>query len=292
LRLHILVEGPSEEALLKTWFPRFLPQHTFRIIRHEGKGKLSARPSDRPIPRHTGLLDLLPATLRAYGRSLDPATDRVLVLLDLDRDSCLDLKQRLTLTLEACNPKPTVLFRFAIEETEAFYLGDQAAIRRAFPDARLKRMQHYIQDSICGTWEVFQQVIGANIEDKPGWARRMAPHLGTNWRGSTANRSMSTSCRYGICLNRLSHERDVERPMSDLPKPPCHDAEFRSSGHKTNRERPSPRYRALLRTEPASCTERLSSAAPLISWRNHVETGRDLYNALARLDDRQLRPAA
>lgn len=188
------------------WAPRFLPQHAFKIIRHEGKGRLSARTSDRPLPRRTGLLDLLPATLRAYGKSLDPTTDRVLILLDLDHDSCLDLKQRLTLTLETCHPKPTALFRFAIEETEAFYLGDQVAIRKAFPDAKLKRMQNYVQDSICGTWEVFQQVIGAKTEDKPGWARRMAPHLGTNWRGPAANRSLSFRhlCR---ALRMLAGER-------------------------------------------------------------------------------------
>jgi hypothetical protein len=113
------------------------------------------------------------------------------VLLDLDDDHCGELKERLLKVLETCNPRPTVLFRFAIEETEAFYLGDSTAIQRAFPQARLKKMRDYVQDSICGTWELFRDVIGAEVEDKVEWAERMAPYLGTSWRGGNANRSPS-----------------------------------------------------------------------------------------------------
>lgn len=191
MRLHVLVEGESEEALLKGWLPRFLPPgHSFNIIRHRGKGRLPRDPV-RDLGRREGLLDQLPAKLRAYGRSLDPATDRLLVLVDADDDPCSELKQRLLESLESCDPRPVVLFRLAIEETEAFYLGDPQAIRRAFPQAKLQRLKSYVQDSVCGTWELFQSVIGDPVEDKPGWAERMAPHLGTAWRGSDANRSPS-----------------------------------------------------------------------------------------------------
>jgi hypothetical protein len=192
MRLHVLVEGDSEEALMRGWLPRFLPPgHSFVVIRHRGKGKLPRDPLKVPDIRREGLLDQLPAKLRAYGRSLDPATDRVLVLVDADDDSCSELKQRLLSVLEECDPRPVVLFRLAIEETEAFYLGDPQAIRRAFPQARLRRMSHYVQDSICGTWELFQRVIGIPIEDKVEWAERIAPHLGTTWQGNNANRSPS-----------------------------------------------------------------------------------------------------
>ena len=210
MRLHILVEGPSDAAFLRVWLPRFLPRHSFKIIAHEGKGKLPAQPLERPAPRRTGLLDLLPATLRAFGLSLDPATDRVLVLIDLDHDSCLDLKSRLLGVLDTCHPRPVTLFRFAIEESEAFYLGDENAVRRAFPQAKLYRMNDYIQDSICGTWELFQRVIGAASEDKPEWGRRMAHHLGTEWTGPGANRSPSFRqfCR---ALRSLAGE-PVEEP--------------------------------------------------------------------------------
>ena len=206
MKLHVLVEGDSEEALLRDWLPRFLPPgHSFNVIRHRGKGRLSGDLLKVPNVRQEGLLDQLPAKLRAYGRSLDPATDRVLVLLDLDDDSCLELKGRLLEVLESCDPRPVVLFRIAIEETEAFYLGDRAAIRKAFPQARLQRMRNYVQDSICGTWETFQRVIGDPIEDKVEWAERMAPHLGTAWRGRNANRSPSFQ-QFCKALLRLAGE--------------------------------------------------------------------------------------
>lgn len=195
MRLHVLVEGESEEALMRGWLPRFLPpRHSFVVIRHRGKGRLPRDPLNVPDIRREGLLDQLPAKLRAYGRSLNPATDRVLVLVDADDDPCLELKQRLLDVLEGCDPRPVVLFRLAIEETEAFYLGDPQAIRRAFPQARARlrrRMASYEQDSICGTWELFQRVIGNPIEDKVEWAERIAPHLGIVWQGVNANRSPS-----------------------------------------------------------------------------------------------------
>jgi len=192
MKLHVLVEGDSEEALMREWLPRFLPPgHSFVIIRHRGKGRLPRNPLRVPDIRREGLLDQLPAKLRAYGRGLDPHTDRVVVLVDADNDPCRELKDRLLEVLAQCNPRPVVLFRLAIEETEAFYLGDQPAIRKAFPQARLQRMKSYTQDSVCGTWELFQRVIGATVEDKVEWAERMAPHLGITWRGAGANQSPS-----------------------------------------------------------------------------------------------------
>ncbi|HYU31861.1 MAG TPA: DUF4276 family protein [Thermoanaerobaculia bacterium] len=206
MRLHVLVEGDSEEALMHGWLRRFLPPgHSFVVIRHRGKGKLSRDPLQVPDIRREGLLDQLPAKLRAYGKSLDPATDRVLILVDAHDDPCRELKQRMIAALEQCHPRPFVLFWIAIEETEAFYLGDPAAIRRAFPQARFQRMKSYVQDSVCGTWELFQRVIGATVEDKVGWAESMAPHLGTEWQGKNANRSPSF-CQLCRGLLRLAGE--------------------------------------------------------------------------------------
>jgi len=46
MRLHFLVEGPADETFLNLWLPRFLPDgHTFKIIRHRGKGKIPADPT-------------------------------------------------------------------------------------------------------------------------------------------------------------------------------------------------------------------------------------------------------
>jgi len=128
-----------------------------------------------------------------------------MVLVDLDDDHCTDLKGRMTALLDLCDPKPTVLFRIAIEETEAFYLGDPAAIRRAFPQARLNKINNYVQDSVCGTWELFRDVIGAQSDNKVEWAARMGEQLGTDWRGTQANRSPSFR-QFCIALRKLAGE--------------------------------------------------------------------------------------
>ena len=38
--------------------------------------------------------------------------------------------------LNTCNPRPRTLFRIAIEESEAWLLGDRAALKAAYPSAR------------------------------------------------------------------------------------------------------------------------------------------------------------
>ncbi len=148
-------------------------------------------PSGKPDPKRQGLLDQLPTKLRAFGKALNSDTDRVVVLIDLDDDECLDLKRSMTKLLGHCKPRPTVVFRIAIEETEAFYLGDRSAIKNAFPRAKLHRINTYRQDSVCGTWEVFQNVIDEDREDKVGWAEKMGSHLAASWKSADANKSTS-----------------------------------------------------------------------------------------------------
>jgi hypothetical protein len=191
VRLHVLVEGSADEAFFRGWLPRFLPGHTATVIPHRGKGRLSGNPGKRPDPRQQGLLDQLPAKLRAYGRTLNPETDRVLVVVDLDEDSCTDLKSRLLALLDFCDPRPVVLFRIAIEETEAFYLGDPQAVRKAFPSAKLAKLTSYAQDSICNTAELFRDVIGDAWENKVEWAERMANYLAASRRDVSRHGSPS-----------------------------------------------------------------------------------------------------
>ncbi|MEW6350432.1 MAG: hypothetical protein AB1646_15315 [Thermodesulfobacteriota bacterium] len=207
MRIHVLVEGPSEKALLESWLPRFLPHgHTFKIIQHKGKGRIPGDPSSAPDPRRQGLLDQLPAKLRAYGKSLRPETDRVLVPVDLDDDDCLVLKNRMVHLLDYCDPPPTVLFRIPIEETEAFYLGDPPGIRKALGKCRKGKMSSYVQDGICGTWELYSDVIGENREAKVEWAERMGPYLTVQWEGAGANRSPSFR-QFCMGLLKLAGER-------------------------------------------------------------------------------------
>jgi len=176
MNVHALVEGPSEQAFLEPLAKRFLRGHRLKAYPHRGKGTLKGKRQD---PKQQGLLDQLPAKLAAFGKSLDKATDRVLVLVDADGDDVQDLNRRLKKLASGLNPAPVVLFRFAVEELEAFYLADVKALKAAFPDFDGKLAKGYIPDSICGTWELFGRVVGDGGGNKVAWAEAMAKVLTT-----------------------------------------------------------------------------------------------------------------
>ncbi len=70
-----------------------------------------------------------------------------------------------------------VIFRFAVEELEAFYLADLRALRLAFPEFDQKEAKRYRPDSICKTWELFGRIVGDGGGNKVAWARAICPVL-------------------------------------------------------------------------------------------------------------------
>jgi hypothetical protein len=201
VHLHILVEGSSEKALLDGWLPRFLPGVGASIIVHRGKGRIPFNPAGQPDMRKHGLLDQLPAKLRAYSNTLDASSNAVVVLLDADDDNCVALKQQLTALARTLDIAIPVAFCIAVEETEAFYLGDWNAIKAAFPNASTSDYRAYRQDSICGTWERFSDLVEARMTDKVGWATTMGRHLSASWPPTNRSQSFQYLCRQ---LRRLA----------------------------------------------------------------------------------------
>lgn len=45
------------------------------------------------------------------------------------------------------------------EEIEAWLLGDRHALLSAYPHAKMHVLNTYVQDSICGTWEVLADAV-------------------------------------------------------------------------------------------------------------------------------------
>lgn len=154
--VEVLVEEPSAAAALQQLLPRLLGATTFAIHAHQGKDDL---------------LGKLPGKLRAYARWI-PQTWRILVLVDRDNERCDELKDRLEsvaktvplTTRTSAKRRPWVVAnRIAIEELEAWYFGDWAAVRGAFPKAAASipsqaKFRH--PDRISGgTWEAFERVM-------------------------------------------------------------------------------------------------------------------------------------
>jgi Domain of unknown function (DUF4276) len=182
MTIHVLVEGPSEGDFLDLWAPRLLRDMPVRVHPHQGKGALPADLDARPEPWKRGLLDQLPAKLRGFANALDPAADGVVVLVDADQDDAgarEALANEITAAAQRISSKLPVAVRFAVEELEAFYLGDLHALEGAFPGADMDRARAYEPDSIVGTWQLFGTIVGDGGANKRAWAKAMGPRVTT-----------------------------------------------------------------------------------------------------------------
>ena len=196
MHIEVLVEDKSGSIALDCIMEKILGSngsvHSWRTIPYRGLGHIPKNLRGASDPSKRNLLEQLPRLLRGYGRSLDkiglPAA--VVVVVDLDGRDCLTFKQELLDVLNACNPPPRALFRIAIEESEAWLLGDRDAVKAAYPGAKDSVLNGYELDSICGTWEVLADAIHpggsarlkkssypATGRAKCEWAKNIAPHL-------------------------------------------------------------------------------------------------------------------
>ena len=199
MHFEVLVEDASGRAALDVLLRKILPcEHTWRTTPYKGLGRIPKDLRPRQDPAKRQLLTQLPRLLRGYGRSLWPDS-ALIVVVDLDRRDCLDFKRELLGVLQSCDPRPTALFRIAIEEIEAWLLGDRSAVLTAYPSARTTVLDSYIPDSICGTWEVLADAVhpgGARALRKAAWpavgaakhewAKRIGPHVDVDRNRSTS----------------------------------------------------------------------------------------------------------
>ena len=157
------------EAFLRALLPRLLPRdRTFEVHPFQGK---------------SDLLGKLEARLRGYAAWL-PDDWRIAIVVDRDDDDCRELKQRLEdmaaraglrTRTRAGAARWQLVNRIAIEELEAWYFGDWAAVRAAYPRAPASipnRQGFRDPDAIAGgTWETFERVMRKHGYFKGGLAK-------------------------------------------------------------------------------------------------------------------------
>lgn len=163
MHFEFLVEDQSGRIALEAYVESILGRqgepHTFRFHNYKGVGCIPPGLRSALDPKKRVLLDRLPRLLAGYGKSLQQMDAAVVVVIDLDQRNCLQFKQELLDILASCEQAPTAIFRFAIEEMEAWLLGDTNAVISAFPKAKRDILDRYDQDSICGTWEILADAI-------------------------------------------------------------------------------------------------------------------------------------
>ena len=163
MHFEVLVEDMSGSIALDILLEKILGKnrhgHSWKLHPYKGIGRIPKNLQAVPNPGRRLLLNHLPMLLRGYGRSLRLGHGCVVVVVDLDTEDCVAFKQELLGVLATCRPPPTTLFRIAIEESEAWLLGDRDAVKAAYPKAKDPVLSGYKQDSICGTWEVLADAV-------------------------------------------------------------------------------------------------------------------------------------
>ena len=182
MHFEVYVEAPSAEAALDILIPRIVGDgHTHRLYNLHDK---------------TTLLRELPKRLQSY-RQVPMEGMRIVALVDRDRDDCADLKQELERMAAAARlatrsaPRsgrrvPIMDTRIAIEELEAWFIGDVPALRVPYPKIPItldRQATFRDPDAVAGgTWEALERALQRHGYHAGGLAkirlaREVAPHM-------------------------------------------------------------------------------------------------------------------
>ncbi|NEP61870.1 MAG: DUF4276 family protein [Symploca sp. SIO2G7] len=192
--LEVLVEEYSAEIALENLLPKILPSHVeFEIRSFQGK---------------KDLLKKLPQRLRGY-RPWLPDDWRIVVLCDRDNDHCQDLKKTLeeyaiisgfTTKSSTSSKQFTILNRIAIEELEAWFLGDATAIHQAYPKIVpnfVTKQRYRNPDAIKGgTWEALEALLQEKGYHQGGLNKVEAARTISEYMQPQNNCSPSFQCFY------------------------------------------------------------------------------------------------
>lgn len=204
----ILVEDQSGKVMLDSIVPKIIGSpHTFEVYSYKGIGHIPKGLNPKTDPEKRILLDQLPRLLAGFGKTFAsygndyPAS--VIVVCDLDDRNLHAFTKELVDLLNKISHAPDTSFCLAIEEGEAWLLGDLPALRQAFPKAKNSVLSRYENDSICGTWELLADAIypgGAKAlraqgyrtigSEKSRWAREISPHMDINHNQSPSFKSL------------------------------------------------------------------------------------------------------
>lgn len=193
MHFEILVEDKSGEEALNVLLPKIIGEiNTFKVHSYKGVGHIP-KTLKMPDAKTTALLNKLPRLIQGYANSFKGFPAVLFIICDLDDKNLSKFKSQLIDLLDRCQQKPTTEFCIAIEEGEAWLLGDIPAIKQAYPKAKENILKEYKNDAICGTWEVLADAVyegGAKALSKKRfqeigkikfeWAQKICPFMDIN----------------------------------------------------------------------------------------------------------------
>ena len=162
--IEILVEDKSGGILVEQVLDKFIKDKqniAYRIHSFKGIGKIPLKANRVSQIKTKRLLTDLPMYLKGMDSFLKnmPGKKAIFVILDSDDEDCAEMKHSLMQMYQKLGIAIPAFFCIAIEEMEAWLLGDSDALLTAYPMAKRQFLQKYTQDSIVGTWEYLADIV-------------------------------------------------------------------------------------------------------------------------------------
>lgn len=194
MHFQFLIEDLSSTALIEILMQKISSENrdvTYDCKSFKGIGGLTRKNTVKET-KSGKLLNDLATYLRGFSKRLQGIPAAIVVVLDNDTRNTEEFLTELNGVAQQNMIDMDYVFCIAVEEVEAWLLGDESAILAAYPSAKLQPLHAYVQDSICGTWEVLADVVypgGASklkkdcptyIEVgkwKSEWAREIGTHM-------------------------------------------------------------------------------------------------------------------
>ena len=163
MHIQFLVEDQSGGILVNKIMEKVLIDRndiTYNCKTFHGIGGFSKHISPKDAKTQK-LLNDLPIYLRGFDKSINMEgyESALIIVLDNDRHDPDAFYRQLYEVAKQQMITIDYVFCLAIEEMEAWLLGDKEAILAAYPNARMAMRNGYVQDSICGTWETLANIV-------------------------------------------------------------------------------------------------------------------------------------
>ena len=105
------------------------------------------------------LLTDLEGYLKGFDKYFRDYDACIFIILDNDTRKTTEFRNELEEKAQSWGISTECVFCIAVEEMEAWLLGDEQALITAYPNAKMAKYREYVQDSICGTWEYLADII-------------------------------------------------------------------------------------------------------------------------------------
>ncbi|MCM1214585.1 MAG: hypothetical protein NC331_03645 [Lachnospiraceae bacterium] len=169
MHFQFLIEDQSGAALIEILMQKISLTNrtiTYNCKSFKGLGGFTKKNTVKET-KSGKLLNDLATYLRGFNKSFQYIPAVIIVVLDNDTRNTEEFLTELNRVAQQNMITVDYVFCIAVEEMEAWLLGDEVAVLTAYPLAKIQLLHTYVQDSICGTWEVLADVI------YPGGASKM-----------------------------------------------------------------------------------------------------------------------